>query len=123
MEKRKNPIDAAQQPETVPYFAYQGMVYTQERYHKRVVGVLCAIIVVLMVWAGTETILRHKENAAWLSYIEQYDFTDYVYTQDGRGVNIIGYGNGVDYDGPTSDNTDENQEESQLSAWEGNPQA
>lgn len=36
---------------------------------------------------------------AFIWYLNQYDYFSEDYTQDGQGVNIIGYGNGVDYDG------------------------
>lgn len=120
MEKQNQDV---QTPESIAYFAHQGIVNTLERYHVRVVVVLCVIILILLAWAGVETVLRHKENKTWLDYIAEYDFTDYVYTQDGRGLNIIGDSNGVDYNVPTSDYTDENEEEPQLGAGESNPQA
>ena len=50
-------------------------------------------------------------NVSWLIYINQYDFEDYEYTQDGTGVNIIGDSNGVDYYGAEVDSQKENQKE------------
>lgn len=51
-------------------------------------------------------------NKYWLDYMSQYDFSDYTYdyTQDGKGLNIIGNNNGVDYNESTtgSSETDEN---------------
>ena len=40
-------------------------------------------------------------NFMWLAYINQYDFESYSYEyqQDGRGLNIIGNGNGVNTNG------------------------
>jgi hypothetical protein len=38
--------------------------------------------------------------------MEQYDFADYDYTQDGQGVNIIGDRNGVDFYEPETTNPD-----------------
>lgn len=39
-------------------------------------------------------------NEKWLELWSEYDFESYEYQQDGEGVNIIGDGNGVDYNGP-----------------------
>ena len=38
-------------------------------------------------------------NDKWLGFISQYDFESYSYdySQDGKGLNIIGDNNGVDY--------------------------
>jgi len=36
-------------------------------------------------------------NIAWICYINQYDFADYSYEQDGLGVNIIDSGNEVQH--------------------------
>ena len=50
-------------------------------------------------------------NVSWLIYINQYDFEDYEYTQDGTGVNIIGDSNGVGYYGAEVDSQKEKQKE------------
>ena len=49
-------------------------------------------------------------NRYWIDFISQYDFEDYSYeySQDGKGLNIIGDNNGVNY-GPEieSEETDD----------------
>lgn len=66
-----------------------------ERTVKRL-WVLVVLLAVLLAasWAG------------FLWYLNQYDFESYTteYTQDGRGLNIIGDRNGVDYHGSTIPN-------------------
>lgn len=64
---------------------------------------LTITVIVLAVIALGEAVLLYLNNAAWLHYIEQYDFESYEYTQDGQGVNVIGDGNGVDYNGAEID--------------------
>lgn len=38
-------------------------------------------------------------NKYWIDFIREYDFSTYEYTQDGRGLNLIGDNNGVEYYG------------------------
>lgn len=84
----------------VPYVVFEGVQTRTERHIKRLW--IALIIAIIAVFAS---------NIAWLLYINQYDFAEYDYTQDGRGVNIIGDFNGVDYDGTTSEGSDTNEEE------------
>lgn len=71
----------------VPYIVHEGIVVRLERQLKRM---WIAIIVAVVALLGC--------NVAWLLYLNQYDFQSYEveYTQDGRGVNIIGSENGVE---------------------------
>lgn len=87
-------------PENVPYIVYESTQARNERHIKRLVAAL--IIAIIMIFAS---------NFMWLAYINQYDFAEYEYTQDGRGVNIIGNMNGVDFDGSevTSEYTNEEE--------------
>lgn len=61
---------------------------------------LCVIIVILI-------IALVLSNVLWLRFLSQYDFETetYDYTQDGKGVNIIGDDNEVDQHGTETDNT------------------
>lgn len=77
-------------PENVPYIVYESTQARNERHIKRLVAAL--IIAIIMIFAS---------NFMWLAYINQYDFESYSYEyqQDGRGLNIIGNGNGVNTNG------------------------
>lgn len=71
-------------PQAIPYYAHEAEVMRMEKHTMRLwVALLVAILCLL------------ASNIAWLWYINQYDFADYEYEQDGQGVNIIGNGNGV----------------------------
>lgn len=81
----------------VPYFVHEAEVMRMEKHTRRLwVALLVAIIGILLT------------NAAWLWYINQYDFIDYE--QDGEGVNIIGNSNEVE-NGTEIEST--NEEEAQ----------
>ena len=84
----RRPSDA-KKPENVPYIVHEAEIARQERHIKRLVTVLIiSVIVNVLIVAG------------FLLYLNQYDFESYE--QDGSGVNIIGSMNGVDYNGPAS---------------------
>lgn len=77
-------------PENVPYIVFEAEMARQERHIKRLwIALLTAIVACVLIVGG------------FLLYLNQYDFASY--DQDGQGVNIIGDGNGVDYDGPTAE--------------------
>lgn len=95
MEEVKNKT-----PENVPYIVYESTQARNERHIKRLVAAL--IIAIIMIFAS---------NFMWLAYINQYDFAEYEYTQGGRGVNIIGNMNGVDFDGSEVTSEDTNEKE------------
>lgn len=98
----------SRKPESVPYIVYEAEIARQERHIKRLwIALIVAIVACVAIFAGH----------IW--YLNQYDFASYE--QDGQGVNIIGDGNGVDYDVPTLEST--NQEEPVDGAGESNPQA
>lgn len=79
-------------PENVPYIVFEAEMARQERHVRRLwIALLAAIVACVLIVGG------------FLLYLNQYDFASYDYQQDGQGVNIIGDGNGVDYDGPTAE--------------------
>jgi hypothetical protein len=88
-------MERPSKPESVPYIVFEGEMARQERHVKRLWIALLAAITALALTVGI-----------FVWYLNQYDFTSYE--QDGKGVNIIGDGNGVDYNGTTS--ADETQE-------------
>ena len=107
----ENKHDNARKPDSVPFIVHENALMRAERQIKRLwVALVIAIICCALIAGG------------FLLYLNQYDFSDYEYTQDGQGVNIIGDGNGVDYNGPTPANQGANQEEPQDGAGNGNPQ-
>lgn len=76
-------------PDNVPYIVFEGEIARQERHIKRLwIALIAAIVAIVLIVGG------------FLLYLNQYDFTSYQ--QDGEGVNIVGDGNGVDFNGPAS---------------------
>ena len=90
--------------EPVPYIVHESAMARNERTIKRLV--IALIISIIMIFAC---------NAAWLYVWQLYDYaseeTTYTYTQDGKGLNIIGDRNGVDIDGADSFDQEENPDE------------
>lgn len=104
MEKHNKPES---KPENVPYIVHEAEIARQERHIKRLwIALIVAIVACVAITGG------------FLWYLNQYDFTSYE--QDGQGVNIIGDGNGVDYDGPAS--TSQDQEEPLDGEGQSDPQ-
>lgn len=80
-------------PDNVPYIVFEAEIARQERHIKRLwIALIAAVVAIVLVVGG------------FLLYLNQYDFASYE--QDGQGVNIIGDGNGVDYNGPTAESPD-----------------
>lgn len=94
---------------------------TVARFIKAIIALSGVIVVMVAV-----IYLMHcsvvKTNQKWINYIEQFDFEDYGYQQDGRGVNIIGDMNGVDYQNYGTDiegsETDTERRQSQRQGYE-----
>ena len=84
---------------TVPYIVYEGAQARHERTVMRLIVII--IIAISMLFAS---------NAIWLYVWSQYDTVEYDYTQDGRGVNIIGSENEVNQNGAEIDYESEGQE-------------
>jgi hypothetical protein len=104
MERSNKPT----KPETVPYIVFEGEVARQERHIKRLwIALIAAIVAMVLIVGG------------FLLYLNQYDFASYQ--QDGEGVNIVGDGNGVDFDVPAR--SSETQEEQINSQGQSNPQS
>jgi len=86
----------------VPYLVHESAMARNERSIKRLVWAL--IIAVFLIFAS---------NAAWLYVWQLYDYSNeeitenYSYSQDGKGLNIIGDRNVID-NGPDSQNSSEN---------------
>ena len=85
---------------TVPYIVYKGAQARHERTIKRLIIII--IVAISMLFAS---------NAIWIYMWSQYDTVEYDYTQDGRGVNIIGSENEVRQNGAEIESASENQKE------------
>lgn len=84
-----NGLDNAQQPDSVPFTVHENEMMRAEIHMKRLwIALIVAIAACVAITAG------------FLIYFNQYDFAEYDFTQDGKGINIIGDSNGVDYGGP-----------------------
>jgi hypothetical protein len=107
--------------ETQGTISIQGLEAIQHREEKRSVWhwvfhffSLLAIVglAVLLMLNGQKSQQRLADlNQKWLDYISEYDFADYSYTQDGKGLNILGDGNGVEWYEPAFESESQNQEE------------
>lgn len=85
--------------DSVPYIVYEGTLARNERTIKRLVISLVVAVCLLFL-----------SNVAWLGFISMYDIQNYQYSQDGEGVNVLGDGNGVEYNGTTTKDTSTPQE-------------
>ena len=104
MERSNKPT----KPDTVPYIVFEGEIARQERHIKRLwIALIAAIVAIVLIVGG------------FLLYLNQYDFASYQ--QDGEGVNIVGDGNGVDFDGPAR--SSETQEEQINCQGQSDPQS
>ena len=74
--------------ESVSFLVYDSSQTRSDRViHRLIIALLIAVL------------LLFASNALWLWAWTQYDYSsqEFAVTQDGRGVNIIGSQNGVDY--------------------------
>lgn len=84
-------------PESVPYIVFEGEIARQERHIKRLWIALLATVAACVLIVG-----------GFLLYLNQYDFASYQ--QDGEGVNIVGDGNGVDFDVPARESAPQEEQ-------------
>lgn len=109
------------EPVMVPLVSFEGTDYRRERTLRGSVIVFCVALLVIAIivgafgWYAYHLHIQSLErveaiNQHWLDYLSEYDFSgeSYVYSQDGRGLNIMGDNNGVEVsgvidDGPESD--------------------
>lgn len=94
MESNSKPMS---RPESVPYIVFENEIARQERHIKRLWLALISAITAIVLTVGI-----------FVWYLNQYDFASYE--QDGEGVNIIGDGNGVDYDGAAYANANQEKQ-------------
>lgn len=104
MRDEKTVTETIERQANVPYIVYEGTVARHERTVKRLV--IALIVSIVMIFCS---------NLMWLHFVQQYDFETYEYTQDGQGVNVVGDGNGVDYDESKTGNPETPTEEPEES--------
>lgn len=109
-------------PATVPLYAVESQGYRRERTIRGVVIVFCVALLVIALLFGAFGYYAYNLhiqsmdkveaiNRYWIDYLREYDFEgySYEYSQDGRGLNIIGDGNGVTTYGPEIEGDPENE--------------
>lgn len=107
-------------PVSVPLVAFEGQSYRRERTLRGTVIVFCVAMLVIAILVGVfgyfayhlhvQTLEKVEAiNRYWIDFISQYEFEgDHTeYSQDGKGLNIIGNGNGVTAYGPETENISE----------------
>lgn len=107
-------------PAFVPLVAVEGQSYRRERTLRGTVIVFCVALLVIALLVGVFGYFAYQLhvqsmekveaiNRYWIDFISQYEFEgDYTeYSQDGKGLNIIGNGNGVTAYGPEAENISE----------------
>ena len=80
---------------------------------KTLVRLMVLMLISLVVTVTAFLIYIHQKDKEWLDFLSEYDVENYDYTQDGKGVNIIGDSNGVDYYGAEASGTENDSEERQ----------
>jgi hypothetical protein len=95
----------------VDLVAFESVMARNERQLKRMWAALIVMALVAVAAIGA-LILQHKY---YLDYLSQYDFEstsyEYEYSQDGRGLNIIGDNNEVTSHEPEGENQEDHPEE------------
>lgn len=101
-------LEELEAPAMVPLYAVESQGYRRERTLRGTVIVFCVALLVISILVGVFGYFAYQLhvqsmekveaiNRYWLDFLGQYDIEgDYnEFSQDGRGINIIGDGNGV----------------------------
>lgn len=101
---------------TVPLYAVESQSFRRERTIRATVIVFCVALLVIVLLIGACGVMVYRINREclekidginryWIDFLGQCDFENYSYeySQDGKGLNIIGDGNEVKNDGTTAD--------------------
>lgn len=109
-KKDCKPVEGVLQeaPAMVPLYAVESQGYRRERTLRGTVIVFCVALLVISILVGVFGYFAYQLhvqsmekveaiNRYWLDFLGECDIEgDYAeYSQDGRGINIIGDGNGV----------------------------
>lgn len=70
----------------IPYIAYETECARHDRAQKRAYAVIALLVAVVCFMA----VLLYRNNQKWLDYLGEYEVEEIDYSQDGRGINIIG---------------------------------
>lgn len=108
-------------PVTVPLFAVEGQNYRANKTSRHLATVFCVSLIIIALIIGLCGMVVYRTNrdcldkvetinAYWLDFVSHYDFEGDSYAQDGRGINIIGDGNGVTDYGPEVSYTENDEE-------------
>lgn len=106
-------------PVSVPLAAVEGQSYRRERTLRGAVIVFCVALLMIFLLVGVFGLFAYRLNIQtlekveainqhWLDYLSEYDFSGevYEYSQDGRGLNIMGDNNGVEVSGVIADGSE-----------------
>jgi len=108
-------------PVQVPLFAVEGQSYRSNKTMRYMVTIFCVSLLIVAIVIGLCGVVVYRTNrdcldkveainSYWLDFVSQYDFEGDSYAQDGRGINIIGDGNGVtDYGPEVSDSANDEE--------------
>ena len=93
---------------SVHYIVYEEAQAKSERTIKRLtIGIIViSILSIIVIFLSNYFI-----DKGWRDYFSSCDIQNYEYEQDGKGVNIVGDQNGVDYNGAESENQADNTKE------------
>lgn len=89
----------------IPFIVHESEMTRNERDKKRLYAVIICLCIALIMSIIIAFVDHIEINNRWLMFLEQYNFESYDYSQDGQGVNIIGNENGVDYNGATTESS------------------
>lgn len=106
-------------PVSVPLASVEGQSYRRERTLRGTVIVFCVAMLMIFLLVGVFGLFAYRLNIQtlekieainqhWLDYLSEYDFSGevYEYSQDGRGLNIMGDNNGVEVSGVIADGSE-----------------
>ena len=108
-EVKKEQQEKKTPPSQVPYIVWESAQVRSERTIRRLSIAIAVISVIAII---TVFVTAYLIDKGWRDYLSDSEIQTYEYTQDGKGVNIIGSSNGVDYKNESEvesqeDNTEE----------------
>jgi hypothetical protein len=120
-----NKHDEKKEPVTVPLFAVEGQNFRANQTSRHLATMFCVSLIIIAIIIGLCGMVVYRMNKDclekvdninryWIDYFSECDIVgeSYDYTQDGRGLNIIGDNNGVTaYESETSDSYTDYSEE------------
>ena len=122
-------IDDHESPALVPLYAVEGDSFRKNKTVRMLAVMFVVSLIIIAVIVGFFGFMSYRMNRDyiekveainqhWLDYLSEYDFSSesYEYSQDGRGLNIMGDNNGVEIgeeidDGSEAENNSEAENE------------